>query len=121
MRVANPTARLGEDKACEYLKKKGYKIIDRNFRQGYGEIDIIAIHKNTLVFVEVKTRSSNEFGTPFEQITPFKLHSLVRTAQFYKHLKNGLPESLRIDAVSVILNQNKEIESIEHIQNITGY
>ncbi len=121
MRIANPTARLGEDAACKFLQKLGYKIIDRNFRRGYGEIDIIAIFENTLVFVEVKTRTSEQFGTPFEAITSPKIHSLIRTAQFYKQLKKGLPESLRIDAVSVILDQNKKIESIEHIKNITGY
>ncbi len=121
MRIANPTARLGEDKACEFLKKLGYKIIDRNFRKGYGEIDIVAVHDNTLIFVEVKTRSSNAFGTPFEAITPWKLRPLLKTAEFYKLTHKSLPDSLRIDAVGVTLDQNKEVESIEHIKNITGY
>ena len=57
MKISNPTAVIGEDIAVNYLKKKGYKIIERNFRKGYGEIDIIALKKNVLVFVEVKTRT----------------------------------------------------------------
>ena len=90
MKISNPLAKLGEDKACEYLKKLGYKIIERNFRKGYGELDIIAIDSTEgkgneiLVFVEVKTRSSNQFGTPLESITYCKLKELIKTAQFYK-------------------------------------
>lgn len=70
MKIASPTARLGEDAACSFLRKLNYKIIDRNFRRGYGELDITAVDGNTLVFIEVKTRISDNFGTPFEAITP---------------------------------------------------
>lgn len=121
MKIANPLAVLGEDLACDYLKRKGYKIIDRNFRKGYGEIDIIAIFKNTLVFIEVKTRMSQSYGTPFESITSWKLRALVRTAQFYKMRSNKLPDQMRLDAVSVVLNQNKNLQKIEHIENISGF
>jgi len=120
MKISNPTARLGENEACKFLKKLGYKILDRNFRVGYGEIDIVAIHENTLVFVEVKTRSSDKFGTPFEAITTWKLHPLIRTAQFYKQTHKNLPESMRIDAIAVKVSGN-EVLDIEHIKNITGF
>ncbi len=120
MRIANPTARLGEDSACRFLEKLNYKIIDRNFRVGYGEIDIVAVHDNTLVFVEVKTRSSDKFGTPFEAITPWKLKPLIRTAQFYKQTHKNLPEEMRIDAIGVKV-LGSEVTDIEHIQNITGF
>lgn len=120
MRIANPTARLGEDAACEFLKKLGYKIIERNFRQSYGEIDIIATYDDTLIFVEVKTRSSDSFGTPFEAITSWKLRPLLKTAQFYKLSHKGLPDSLRMDAIGVKVVGNN-IESIEHIKNISGF
>lgn len=124
MRIVNPIAKLGEDKACEYLKKLGFKIIERNFRKGYGEIDIIAIDENSrekvLSFVEVKTRTSNAFGSPLEAITYWKLKTLVKTAQFYKITHRNLPESLRIDAVSVLLNGN-EVQSIELTKNISGF
>lgn len=120
MRIVNPTAQKGEQIASDYLSKKGYKIIDRNFRKGYGEIDIIATKDNTLVFIEVKTRTSNLYGTPEEQISYFKLKSLIKTAQFYKILKPKLPEALRIDAVSVILDNSGNVSNIKHIENITS-
>lgn len=120
MRIANPTARLGEDRACKYLKNLGFKILERNYRKTYGEIDIIAIDKDVLAFIEVKTRTSNLFGSPLESITQWKLRSLVKTAQYYKMTHHNLPESLRIDAVSIILNGDK-VESIELMRNITGF
>ena len=121
MRIANPIALFGEDKACGYLRKNGYKIVERNFRKGYGEIDIIATHNGTLVFIEVKTRTSNSFGSPLESITPWKLKSLVKTAQYYKMIHPKLPDSLRIDAVSVVLSGDNKVESIELSKNISGF
>jgi len=126
MKIVNPIALLGEDKACEFLRKNGYKIIERNFRKGYGEIDIVAIHSSAgsgqavLVFVEVKTRTSNSFGNPLEAITPWKLKSLIKTAQYYKMIHPKLPDSLRIDAISVILSGN-DVQSIELTKNISGF
>jgi len=126
VRIVNPTAKLGEDNACEYLKKMGFKIIERNFRKGYGEIDIIALDssekngKDVLVFIEVKTRTSNQFGSPLEAITYWKLRTLIHTAQYYKLTHRNLPESLRIDAVAVILNGN-EVKNIELTKNISGF
>jgi len=120
VRIVNPTAKLGEDKACEYLKKLGFKILERNYRKTYGEIDIIALDKDVLSFIEVKTRTSDLFGSPLEAITPWKLKSLIKTAQYYKMTHPKLPEALRIDAVSVILNSNK-VEHIELMKNITGF
>lgn len=118
MFIPNPTARLGEKLASEYLKKQGYKIIENNFRKGYGEIDIIALDKDTLVFVEVKTKTSDTFGTPFEAITPFKIRALERTSLFYKKLHPEYPEALRIDAVSVILDKDNNPVKIELLKNI---
>lgn len=120
MKISNPTAKFGEDKACDYLKKLGFKIIERNFRKGYGEIDIIALDKGILVFIEVKTRKSNQFGSPLEAITYWKVKSIIKTAQYYKMTHRNLPESLRIDAVAVTLNGN-EVENIELRKNISGF
>ena len=121
MKISNPIAVRGEELASEYLKKKGYKIINRNFRKGYGEIDIIAIKNNILVFVEVKTKTSNYNGTPFEQIHYYKLQNLIKTARFYKALNPKLPDAMRIDAISVLLDANRESLDIEHIENISGF
>jgi putative endonuclease len=120
MRISNPVAVIGEDLATQFLKKKGYKIIERNFRKGYGEIDIICLKDKTLVFVEVKTRTSNLYGTPIEAISYYKLHSLIKTAQFYSHLHPELPQALRIDAISIMLDENGNASNIEHIENITS-
>ncbi|MDP2638450.1 MAG: YraN family protein [Candidatus Levybacteria bacterium] len=120
MRIVNPTAKLGEDKACEYLKTLGFKILERNYRKTYGEIDIIALDNDVLSFIEVKTRTSNQFGTPLEAITYWKLKSLIKTAQYYKMTKPNLPESLRIDAVSVLLS-GQNVQDIILTRNISGF
>jgi len=118
MLISNPTAKFGEEIATNYLKNKGYKIIERNFRKGYGEIDIICIKDNTLVFIEVKTRTTSLYGGALEAITYHKIKSLIKTAQFYKMLKPKLPESMRIDAILIDL-ENGNAKNIEHVQNIT--
>ncbi|MBI4078855.1 MAG: YraN family protein [Candidatus Levybacteria bacterium] len=124
MKIANPLAVKGENLACNYLKRKGYRIIERNFRKGYGEIDIVALHPaglgqaQVLVFVEVKTRTSDLFGPPLEAITPWKIRTLVKTAQYYKLLHPQLPDSLRLDAIGVDFFSNPS-PKIEHVKNIT--
>lgn len=102
----NKTAlgKYGEDLACVYLKKSGYRIIERNFRIRGGEIDIIALDKKTIVYVEVKTRSSHQFGLPEESVTYHKLRFLERASKFYRLQRKNLPELERIDVVSVDLS-----------------
>lgn len=119
MRITNPVAVLGENAACKYLTSKGYTILERNFRKGYGEIDIIATYNNVLIFIEVKTRSSDTFGVPLEAITRRKLDTLIKGAQFYKYILHpDLPDDIRIDAVSVRVKGGSVI-AIEHIESIT--
>lgn len=119
MKISDPLARDGEEIAAKYLKKLGYKIIDRNLRARNTELDIVAVHNNILVFVEVKTRTSDKFGTPFEQIAYWKLKSLVKAAEFYKITHTNLPEAMRIDAISVQISSG--VPKVEHIQNISGF
>lgn len=121
MRIANPIAVIGEDIACDYLLKRGYKIIERNFRKKYEEIDIVATHGSTLAFIEVKTRKSDSFGTPLEGISPFKVWHLVALAQFYKLTHKNLPDDMRIDAIGIVLAFDNSVEKIEHIENISGF
>lgn len=115
----------GEELASKFLEKKGYKIIERNFKKRYEEIDIIAIEdsgkEKTLVFIEVKTRTSSEYGSPLEAISYWKLKSLTKAAQYYKLTHKNLPDGMRIDAVSVKLGYNEEVKEIEHIKNISGF
>jgi putative endonuclease len=97
----------GEDIAVKYLKRHGYKILDRNFRsRRWGEIDIVATNEDVLVFVEVKTREGDNSVEPVEAVTPFKLRSLGRAGQYYKTEHPEAPEALRIDVVSIILDPN---------------
>ncbi|HYM65574.1 MAG TPA: YraN family protein [Candidatus Sulfotelmatobacter sp.] len=121
MLISNPTAKLGEEIAVKFLKEKGYKIIERNFRKGYGEIDIIAVQNNTLVFVEVKTRTTSLFGGAANSISYHKLQTLIKTAQFYKLINKNLPDSLRIDAILIDLDKKSKVSKIEHVENITGF
>lgn len=121
MRITNPTAVLGENAACQYLKVRGFTILERNFRKGYGEIDIIALKGKVLIFIEVKTRSNNNFGDPFEAISKKKLAKLIEVAKFYKYsLRPDLPDDLRIDAIGVRLARG-QVKDIEHIENITSF
>lgn len=109
--------------AVLYLKKNKYLILERNFRLRNGEVDIIAIdtsnQERVLTFIEVKTRYSNNFGTPLESIGYYKLQALRRTAQYYKSTHKGLPDLLRIDAVSVFLNPDHTVALLELVKNIS--
>lgn len=116
----NDLGRKGEDKASRYLHFQGYKIISRNFKSKLGEIDIIAIDHGILVFVEVKTRWSRAFGLPEEAVTPWKIRSIIKTAQYFKMLHPELPESLRIDVVAISMSPGGEVGEIRLIKNVTG-
>lgn len=121
MKISNPIAKMGENSATEFLLQKGFKILERNYRPKYAEIDIIAIDpiESILVFVEVKTRTSFIFGSPLEAINYFKLKNIFKAAQFYSMLNPKLPESLRIDAISVEI-KNGIVVKIDHFENISG-
>ena len=110
--------KLGEDAAVVYLQKHGIKVIDRNFRIRGGEVDIIGLEGDILVFFEVKTRASSKFRTPLEAVTYWKLKALIKTAQFYKLKHPHLPDAMRIDAVSVLI-ENGAISSIRLDRNIS--
>lgn len=104
----------GENIAADFLRKKGYKVIERNYRNTFGEIDIIALHKGTVVFIEVKTRRSDGFGKPYEAIDTRKKVKMKNIALMYlKKFKKEIPA--RFDVVSIQLNGNDR--QIELIQN----
>lgn len=114
------TGAKGELLAQEYLKKQGYEIleINKSFQNGAKkacEIDIIAKHKDTLVFVEVKTRSSDFCGSPLEAITKTKYENIKTGLFTYMQESKARYKKFRIDAISIILNP--EIK-INHLKNI---
>lgn len=101
----------GENLAVEYLKGKGFKILQRNFRTPLGEIDIIAEDREALVFIEVKTRSGDSFGLPFEAVDSKKRERMRRIALLYlKNLDKERP--VRFDVISI---EVKDRNSINHI------
>jgi len=106
----------GERAALRYLKNKKYKILAQNFRLFRGEIDIIALDKNTLVFVEVKTRKSTDFGLPEESVTPSKQRQIKRIAQGFLMRNNLQDAECRFDVISILFDQNQGYR-IRHIQN----
>lgn len=111
--------KLGEEIAARYLQRKGYKIIEMNFRKRWGEIDIIGLDNETLAFIEVKTRMEYDTVTPEQSITPWKIRSLKKSALFYKNMHQELPEALRIDFVGIVLNETYKPTRINLIKNIT--
>jgi putative endonuclease len=110
----------GEYKAASYLQKSGYRIIATNFKARYGEIDIIAVYKNVLVFFEVKARTGNRYGTPEESVTPRKLREVIQTAEFFKQLHPELPDAMRIDVIGLDIDDNGSVTDLRHTQNVTG-
>src|SRR3989344_9506439 len=115
----SPKGKSGETEAAKFLARHGYRIIDRNWIRQYAEIDIVAREGECLVFVEVKTRSSDEFGKPEEAMTPWKIKTLIRAAELYKSLNPDAPDQMRIDFVGVTY-KNDKIVDINLIKNITG-
>ncbi|MBI9066012.1 MAG: YraN family protein [Salinivirgaceae bacterium] len=109
----NETGKIGEELARSFLLKKGYKILDINWRYNFKEIDIIAQQNNIMVFVEVKTRSTLAFELPQEAVTPKKMKNLVYAADVYLNLKNIEFES-RFDIVTVLTKDEPKI--LEHIE-----
>ena len=109
--------KLGEKLAQKFLKKKGYRIRETNFRCRSGEIDIVAQQKDYLVFVEVRTRSSLDFGSPEESITRSKKEKLIASALTYISTHQGLPSSWHIDVVAIEIDQKGKTRRIELIEN----
>jgi len=110
----------GESLAVNFLKKRGYKILERNYRIRGGEIDIVAREGELLVFVEVKARWSHEYGLPKESITYYKIKALLKTAAFYCVKINWGDKPYRIDMVSIDFANSKDNPEIELIKNITS-
>jgi len=109
--------KLGEKAARKFLKKRGYRIRETNFRCPHGEIDIIAQQKDYLVFVEVRTKISLDFGTPEESITAAKKERLIASALTYTSTHQNLPPLWRIDVVAIELDEKGKIKRIELIEN----
>jgi putative endonuclease len=117
--MPTPRTRLGtrgEELAQRFLQQKGYQILDCNYRCRWGEIDIVAHDGDELVFLEVRTRRSADYGTPEESLTDAKLQRLLATAQYYLQQQGKGDINWRIDLVSVRLRRDYGLQSIEHLK-----
>jgi putative endonuclease len=110
----------GEEIALRYLKSRGYRILERNYRIKFGEIDIIAEQGDNLVFIEVKTRSDNHFGSPFESVTTQKQKQLSKVALEYISKQDWHNRPARFDVVGIELQEGENTfqnAAIELLQN----
>lgn len=119
MLVHNEVGKLGETKAAEYLSEKGYEIIERNYRTKFSEIDIVAKQNDFLVFVEVRSKSNEDFGTPEETIDHNKINKISKNAEHYiaSHNYDG---RARIDAICIVFSDYGDLLRLSHYDNITG-
>jgi putative endonuclease len=108
---------LGEKVARNYLKKKGYSILETNFRCKYGEIDIVTKKNESLVFVEVRTKTGSNFGSPEESVTRSKKEKLIASAYSYLNTHQFINSTWRIDFVAVELDQCGKANRIELFEN----
>ncbi len=112
---------MGEEIACRLIEKKGYRIVETNFRTRFGELDIIASKDNFLVFVEVKLKVGTDFGLPEEMINQAKLLQVRKTAEVYLQQNPAVANSFtqyRIDAVCIVLDENNTVKEARHYENI---
>ncbi len=113
--------KAGEEAARGYLQRKGYRVVELNYRSPYGEIDLIAFQGSIPVFVEVRTRTSASFGPPAESITAEKLERLKKTALHFMQSRYGEEVSCRFDFIAVHLERgNMALKSLRHYRNIVG-
>ncbi|MBI1864012.1 YraN family protein [Candidatus Woesebacteria bacterium] len=112
----------GENIARVYLQNKGYKIIDQNFENKFGELDLIMSKENTLIFIEVKLKTGDDFGSPEEMINSHKLRQIQNTGvsylQKFPEIDN-LYAQKQIDAVCIVLGPKGKVIRINHYENIT--
>lgn len=108
---------LGEQFVERYLDKNGYRILSRNFKSNYGEIDIIFEDKNEIVFGEIKTRNGIKYGYPAESVTNFKRKHIFNTSKYYLYINKLFNSNIRYDVIEVYLQNNKP-PIINHIKSV---
>lgn len=109
---------LGESAACSFLKKSGYKILKKNYRKKYGEIDIIASKGENISFIEVKTRSTSDYGIPCQAVNKAKQERIIKTAKAFI-VENALDNNYSFDVIE-IFHKGGKITDIIHIDNAFG-
>jgi len=105
----------GERIAEQYLKRKGYKLVERNYRCSAGEVDLIVLDRRVIVFVEVKTRRHERFGIPLESVHPRKQRKMIKTALWFLSEHNLHNRDARFDVVGIAFGARAPV--VEHIEN----
>jgi len=105
----NNTGLMGEQMAKEYLLKKGFSILHQNWRHSHWEVDVIASIKNTLHFIEVKTRRTQKFGYPENDVSKKKIENLINASEEYLFL-NPQWKLIQFDVLSITIQKNKPVE-----------
>lgn len=104
---------MGEETACRVLQQRGYRIIARNFRCRFGEIDIIAFHQGMLVFIEVRARTSLIAGFPEESINYYKRRRIRKVAEYYLMIHNKPDAPYRFDVVAILFTNEGQVQKID--------
>ena len=111
--------RFGEDLAKKYLEQKGYRIIDRNVKLSYKELDLVARHQEKIIFIEVKTRISKyNFGSAEDNMSKKKLHHLKKAIGMYTSNHHLNPNLVRLDLLAIDLNKKNKSARIRHYRDL---
>lgn len=112
----------GEEIAKDYLIKKGYILLDRNYRNRYGEIDIICKFKDIIIFIEVKSRYNTLYGLPKESVTYFKQKRILNLCNYYLISRNLFNYNCRFDVIEIYFNNINNNFEINHLEDsFRGY
>jgi putative endonuclease len=115
----NEVGKIGEKLAREFLEKQGYKILEQNYKTKYAEIDLVTENQKKLIFVEVRTKVGEQFGSPEDTLDRKKLWKVLQNAKFYSGF-TGWQGPERIDAVCIVLNPDFSIDRLTHHENIVS-
>lgn len=110
--------KYGENLAVEFLKKQGFQIVERNFRTGFGEIDVVAQKDNSLRFVEVKTRLTVGCGQPEEAVHYLKKSRLLKAAKLYVAWREPIIPNYQIDVISILIDVKTRQSQITYFENV---
>lgn len=112
------TGNIGEGLAVKYLQDKGFRIIERNWKKDFGELDIVAVKNNTTYFVEVKTQFEFQQTSPLDELTPYKVNKLKNLAKAYSMYNPDTPPKFMLSAVCIWLDFDKNPKKIQWIENL---
>jgi len=108
----------GESIAADFLRQNGFHLLEQNFTSRYGEIDLVALQSNCVVFVEVKTRTTQTFGMPEDSITPVKLERVQNAGLMWLQEHPEAPGDWRIDVIAILMDSKRHVQDIKHFVNV---